>query len=1136
MMKLKSLLISVIILLRALTAFSQDYAPGSVLGTGKWVKFAITEDGIYRLDYSRLKEMGITDPAAAVLYGNNTGQLSFYNDGSAPDDLRRIAVRPEKGSDGIFNEGDYLLFYAEGTHRQIYNNSTGRYDFLRHCYSDTAWYFLTSAPGGPDLVVTETVPAAPHNSTSSATDVVYRHEREDVNLISSGREWYQQVVPGTQNNVGQPFTDLILTERIKYRIRVLGRSDTGVSFTFMQGTEELKTISVAPVSMTDINGIYASITEVTDSCFPVSSAPAFTLALLTGGNLAATGYIDYVDYMARARLIYRNSQLFISDSHTAGPSNITLFTIEGSPSLMVWDVTDPFSPRAIQTSSVSGNTLFTAGTDSLRKFIAFTTDNIKQPVSTFLAVANQNLHGLDRADMIIVTHPLFEDYAAKLADIHLAEDGTTSIIVTPGQVYNEFSGGIPDAAAIRNFVKMIYDRGISAGSPLRYLLLFGDGSYENKTPAPMNNAYLPTWQSVNSHVGVLSFTSDDFFGLLDEGEGEADGYLDVGIGRLPASDTVSAGIMVRKIANYLRGSTQGSWRDILCLVADDEDSNIHMLDAEGLSETASAAAPPLTTQKIYLDAFRQVTTITGSSYPDATKAIDDRMAAGCLIMNYVGHGNETGLAHERVIRTDNINSWRNENMLPLFITATCEFSRFDDVDINQATGEISARISAGEMVLLNPEGGGIALMSTTRVVYSAPNYTLNRNIFDQAFRTAGDGHAMRLGDIIRLAKINSGTGMNKRNFLLLGDPALRLAWPVEGRVVTDSINGVSVGYVTDTLKALSLVTISGHIEDNEGNLMTGFNGTVEPYVFDKPGHVTTLANDGGSTMTFPVEGNVIFRGSTTVTEGIFRFSFIVPLDINYSFGSGKINYYAYDGTVNMNGSFNGITVGGFSDNYVNDSEGPVIRLFMNDTLFNDGGVTDTSPVLLALLNDPTGINATGAGIGHDIIVWLDDDMSDAVVLNSLFSADIGVHNSGSLTYPMMITEKGEHTISLRAWDNLNNPSVATLRFVVETSGTFRLTDLLVFPNPVTETARFTAGHNRPGTEIEITITVFTTDGRAVRIIRDQVNSAGYALPDIPWDGHDENGGRVARGLYLWRVEAVTSGGEKCSATGRIIIL
>jgi len=740
------------------------------------------------------------------------------------------------------------------------------------------------------------------------------------------------------------------------------------------------------------------------------------------------------------------------------------------------------------------------------------------------------------ADMIIVTHPLFMSYAGQLAALHLAEDDITSIIVTPEQVYNEFSGGVPDAAAIRNFVKMIYEKGRESGTPLRYLLLFGDGSYENKTPPPGNSSFIPTWQSVNSTTGVLSFTSDDFYGLLDEGEGEADGFLDIGIGRLPASDTASAGIIVRKIASYIRGAHRGSWRNILCLVADDEDSNLHMFDAEGLAEAASTAAPPLTVEKIYLDAFRQVTSVTGDSYPDASKAVDDRMAAGCLIMNYVGHGNETGLAHERVIRIDNINSWKNAPMLPLFITATCEFSRFDDVETNRATGTITPRQSAGEMVLLNPDGGAIALMSTTRVVYSAPNYTLNRGIYDYAFRAAADGQPMRFGDIIRQAKISSGTGMNKRNFLLLGDPALRLAWPVNGTVVTDSINGVHVSMQTDTLKALSLITVSGHLEDADGNLLNGFNGTVEPTVFDKPGHVSTLANDGGSPMTFPVTGNVIFRGRTAVTGGRFTFSFIVPLDINYTYGYGAVKYYAWDGNSDLNGSFTGLTVGGFSDAASDDSEGPEIRLFMNDTLFNDGGVTDTSPVLLALLSDRSGINATGTGIGHDIIAWLDDDLSGAVVLNSLFRADIGVHNSGSLAYPLLVTGNGLHTVSLRAWDNLNNPTVATLSFVVETNGSFRLTDLLAFPNPVIDGTKFTAGHNRPGTVIDLTITVFSSDGRIVRVLRDKFNSDGYAFPDIPWDCHDENGGRVARGLYLWRAEAVTAEGEKTSATGRFIIL
>jgi len=387
-----------------------------------------------------------------------------------------------------------------------------------------------------------------------------------------------------------------------------------------------------------------------------------------------------------------------------------------------------------------------------------------------------------------------------------------------------------------------------------------------------------------------------------------------------------------------------------------------------------------------------------------------------------------------------------------------------------------------------------------------------------------------------MAKISSGAGMNKRNFLLLGDPALRLAWPVQGKVVTDSINSRPVEFATDTLKALSLITISGHIEDDDGDLMKGFNGIVEPVVYDKAGTITTLANDGGTPMTFPVSGSVIFRGTTEAMEGIFRFSFIVPLDINYSYGHGMISYYAHDERLNMNGSNADIIVGGFTEIDVNDTEGPVIRLYMNDTLFNDGGITDISPSLLAMISDESGINATGAGIGHDIIAWLDNDMSEAVVLNSLFRADIGKHKSGSILYPMVITEKGEHTISLRAWDNLNNPSVASLRFVVETSGKFRLTDLLSYPNPVTNGTRFTAGHNRPGAAMEITITIFSPAGSAVRVIREYTNTAGYALPDISWDGCDSKGSRLARGLYLWRIEAVTDNGEKSSATGRIIIL
>jgi len=615
-MRLKSLLLlTAILLLTVRHAAADGYAPASVLGSGTWIKIGVTEAGVYRLDYSHIRAMGITDPGSAVLCGNNNGQLSFYNDGSAPDDLRKIAVHVETGSDGIFNEGDYLLFYAEGTHRRVYDETEETYRFVRHFYSDTAWYFMTSQPGGMLQAVTETTPTETANRSSQATDVAFRHETEAVNLIRSGREWYQQVVPGTQNNVGPGFTDLLPGERIRYRVRVLGRSDSGSSFSLKQGAEELNRIDVPAINMTDLNGIFASVATVTDSCLPDSPAPSFSLTWSSAGNPAATGYIDYVDFQARAGLQYRARQLFISDTRSVAKGGVTRFTVGGSSSLKVWDVTDPFAPRIMQTSQASGSTLFTAATDTLRKFVAFETGSLKQPVTEAIEVPNQDLHALAPADMIIVTHPLFESHARKLADLHLSDDGTTSIVVTPGQIYNEFSGGIPDAAAIRNFVKMIRDRGAGTPSPLRYLLLFGDGSYDNKTALPGNTAFIPTWQSVNSHTGVLSFTSDDFYGLLDDGEGEAEGLLDIGIGRLPAADTAAAGVMVRKIASYMSSTTMGSWRNVLCLVADDEDSNLHMNDAEGLASTAAAAAPSLMTEKIYLDSYRQVTTVTGRLLP-----------------------------------------------------------------------------------------------------------------------------------------------------------------------------------------------------------------------------------------------------------------------------------------------------------------------------------------------------------------------------------------------------------------------------------------------------------------------------------------------------------------------------------------
>jgi hypothetical protein len=440
------------------------------------------------------------------------------------------------------------------------------------------------------------------------------------------------------------------------------------------------------------------------------------------------------------------------------------------------------------------------------------------------------------------------------------------------------------------------------------------------------------------------------------------------------------------------------------------------------------------------------------------------------------------------------------------------------------------------MALIGSNTGAIALMSTTRVVYSAPNAFLNRNIFNFAFDKDSSGNSLALGDIIRLAKNNSGSGPNKRNFTLLGDPALRLTYPWHGSVVTDSINNHSVNEEIDSLKALSVITVSGHIENNSGKLIDSFNGIVSPLIFDKESRISTLANDGGSSVEFPVRHNILFSGNTRAINGKFSFTFIVPRDIDYSAGFGKVSYYATDELHDMNGEFSRIIVGGFSQAVVNDITGPDIRLFMNDTLFRNGGITNSTPKLLSVIEDLGGINTTGSGIGHDIIAYLDNDQNNSFVLNSYFENDFDNYRKGSLLYGLPSLSEGAHTLTLKAWDNFNNSSTSSLDFVVGNDGKFVINNLFNYPNPFFNETRIQAEHNRPDEELSITINIYNLSGKAIKVIRTTVTTSGLTLPSIIWECNDDRGGKVGRGLYPYKVIIVTAGGETSSATGRMIIL
>ncbi len=1121
------------LLLLQITLSGQSQAENSVLSGGKWFKIAITENGIYRIDYSRLRQIGLENPSYPRVFGNNTGQLSYYNDDPKPDDLKELAIYIS-GSDNEFNEGEYLFFYGQATSRWVYNQETGDYNYLRHNYSDTAFYFITSGPGPGKKIDPAIIASQPASFFSSESDALFIHDKDQNNLIKSGREWFQRISDIT---IDPGFTDIVAGKGVEYSLRVAARASVPTNFRLSEGSSLIKSIQVPAVNLSNFAGTYAEITGSGGKTEVGSPSPVYQVSFDKSGEAGAYGWIDYLQLKARRSNNFSGKTSMFFDSESVSSGTVTEFSIRSEiNNAVVWDVTDPFNAKYVQYNRSGDENKFTFSSDSLRIFIAFTYDKAISPFIRSDAIPNQDLHSSPPADMIILTHPLFLEYAEKLSAIHSANTGLISQVVTPGQVYNEFSGGIPDICAIRNFARMKYMKQKGTAQPLKYLLLFGDGSYENKTQPPHNPNYIPTYQSKNSNVATSSFTSDDFYGLLEDGEGESEGTEDLGIGRLPVSDTIQAGVMISKIKKYLDPAWHGDWKNIVCISADDEDGNTHMSDAEGLADLLRDSVPFINAEKIYLDAYKQVTSANGQSYPDATKAINDRINSGCLVFDYVGHGNENGLAHERVVKPEDINSWSNDGKLPLFITATCEFSRFDDMEINIISGTMAERTSAGEMVLLNKDGGGIALMSTTRLVYSAPNYALNRNIFDCAFDRDEEGNALCLGDIIRIAKNKTGNSPNKRNFTLLGDPALRLAFPWHGNIITDSINNISVSENKDSLKALSIISISGHLEDTKGDLIDTFNGVVSPKIFDKAGKVKTLANDGGVIMEFSIRNNAIFSGKTIAKDGRFNFTFIVPRDIDYAFGNGKISYYASDENDDMSGYFTDLIVGGFTDTEISDNEGPEIRLYMNDTLFRDGGITGSYPRLLAIIEDKSGINATGSAIGHDLTGFVDNDRGSSFVLNDYFENDFDNYTKGKITYDLGYMSHGPHSITVKAWDNFNNSSEATISFNAEPDEKFILTNLINYPNPFSGETRISAQHNRPDNEFDVTIKIYSIDGRIIKILRTMVPSSGFVLTPVIWDGNTEGGQRAGKGVYPYSVIIKAGDGESSVAYGRMIIL
>jgi hypothetical protein len=1119
---------------------SDAYPESSVLANGEWYRVCVDKDGIYRLTGQNLVELGINlsqvEKSTIQIFGNGGGMLPESNALNHLTDIQENAIWVSGGNSGSFTSSDYILFYGQSPHRWQYNSAEGIYTHQIHYYSNETCYFLTyGQEAGKRVTPRSSLPDNATHTINTFHDYAF-HQRELNNILGSGKIWYGETFEGgTPQQYNFSFPSLSNQHPVHIRILAAARSSAASSFT-VQALNQTRTISIGSINPANYTGIYArdavsNITSQSDN--DVINVSLNYNRTASGGK----GWLGYIAVNARRNLSMVSDQLLFRDPMVMGESNIGLFSVSAADQgTIIWDVTDPFDIKDQQFNLTGNRAEFKVATNDILEFVAFQNQGFLNPRLRG-KVPNQNLHSDNAHELVIVVPEIFRQEAERLANFRRENDRLSVRIVSPQQIYNEFSSGVPDISAIRNYMRMFYDRASETGKYPRYLLLFGNGTYDNKNVLGYGGNFIPTFQTQQSLNYATTYISDDFFGLLDENEGlDAFGSLDLGIGRLPVRTVEEARFVVDKLLRYdlrIDGLEPGTdnpqfagvisnyadWRNVISIIADDEDGNVHLNQSESIANYMSSEHPVYNLEKIYLDAYEQVTMAGGSRYPDVNSAINNRVTQGGLMVNYIGHGGVKGLAHERILTFDDILSWKNFYNLPIFMTATCEFSSFDQPDPNE--------LSAGVRIFLKPDGGAVALFTTTRLAYSHSNFTLNDAFMRNAFVQMENGEMPRLGDLIRIAKVQSASNSSLKNFVLLGDPSMQMAYP-KYRAITTA--------VPDTMKALEKVTIEGMIVFPDGTLNEAYQGVIYPTVFDKKAVYTTLGNDPGSTpRDFSMQNRTLYKGAASITDGRFSFSFVVPRDISYNSGLGKISYYFDDGHSNDgHGYFDGFLISGTTRDHAADNTGPEISLYLNNTSFVSGGTTGPNPILLAHLTDESGINTTG-NIGHDIVAFLNGNTANPIILNDFYQADLDSHKSGRVVFPFFNLDKGEYTLTLRAWDVFNNPSVESIDFLVTSAPEITISDLMNFPNPVRDRTTFSFRHNKPATELNVVIDVFNLNGQLVRTLDSKVYASGFEVP-IEWDGTDEGGSMLTNGIYLFRIIVSTDRGDQAAKSERLVIL
>jgi Peptidase family C25/FlgD Ig-like domain len=1100
----------------------------SVLKEGTFFKFAIENTGIQRIDGKLLKEAGADlskiDPKKIKVYGNAGGMLPERNIDFRYDDLVENPCIVNGENDGKFDESDNITFFAVAADKWYFDAKKNRYNMKKNVYSNNSFYFIKiDGDNGKRIANEATITSAPDYTTKAYSDY-QRFEQDKLNLLDKyestpggGQQWYgEDFLPSKKSAkiVDFSFPNIVKNSTANVQASLAYRATSGGSFNLTIDNQSYEAFVNGCGACNEDVYTYAAIGNI-DENWQVQNDILPVSVNIESNQSNMRSYFDYVQVNVRRQLIPVGQQMLFRDVE-ALDKNIVAYELSNISGWNIWNVSEPTNPKNI----VFSNGSFLSrqeGKEAPEEFIAFSNTNGFLIPKAIGKTENQDLHGLSSDVEMVVIHSKALATEAQRLSAHRAKKSNLKIAnVLVDHIYNEFSSGALDPTAIRDFVKLLYEK----NKNFKYVLLFGDGSFNYRNigvgAEEIAKNHIPPYETYLSNDIVDTYPSDDYYALLSPNEGvNLSGGLDVAVGRITASDIDMAKVIVDKIINYDNNpEAMRDFRNRMIFVADDYDESLpweeeFLTHSEDLDEEAKAKYKNMNSEKVYLSAFPQYPTPSGPRSPDANQAINNNIFKGALVLNYIGHGGPRGWAQERILNAStDIPTWSNYDRLPLFITATCSFGAYDDPNDN----------TAGEQVLALDKGGAVALYSTVRAVFNADNNLLTRAVFDVIYEKNGY-NGQNMGDILTKSKNNTfASESNTRKFALLGDPSQRLALP-QYEVLTTKINGKDITATTiDTIGALQKLSVEGIIADSMGNVLTNFNGKVYPTIYDKTVKLTTLPI-GGRTQDYKLQNKILFRGTANVVNGKFKFSCVIPKDINYDYGFAKISFYANNGTTDAAGSDNThIVIGGIGKDAIKDEKPPIVEVFMDNEQFVSGGIVSPNPTLVVKITDDYGINVSGTSVGHDPLATLDNDTKKTYRLNDFYQSEPDEPAKGRIEYPLFKLSEGQHEIKVKAWDISNNSAEGSTTFVVAANGKTALEHVLNYPNPFTTSTNFQFRHHLSEINVKVMVQIFTVSGRLVKTIETDATSRGGVVTDVAYDGKDDYGSDLAKGVYIYKVK------------------